>query len=338
MILVTGGTGLIGSNLLYELSLKNDRIRAIKRPASDIRNVLKIFGYYSENPETLFKKIEWVDADIGDYIALFEAFENVDRVYHCAGMISYNRRIRKKLFETNVTGTANVVNIGLERNVKKLCHVSSIASFGEYDGIKPIDEKTRWNPGNISSLYSLSKLKAEMEVWRGIAEGLEGIIVNPSVVLGPGFWKNGVGKAYSLVSKGMRFYTLGSTGYVDVRDVARIMIRLMESGISGEQFLISSENFTFKEILDLISASLNRRNPDIRASRFLTGLGWRISELSAFFTGKQPVITRDNMNISHKYNLYSGQKVRDVLNYDYIPVKDSIQFLTEKYMMEMNHS
>jgi nucleoside-diphosphate-sugar epimerase len=336
MILVTGGTGLIGSNLLYELALHNDRVRAIKRPASDIRNVLKIFGYYSENPEPLFQKIEWIDADLDDSFSLFEALENVAKVYHCAGIVSYNRRIRKKLFETNATGTANVVNISLERKVKKLCYVSSIASFGEYDGMNPIDEKSRWKPCNLSSLYSLSKLKAEMEVWRGIAEGLEGIIVNPSVVLGPGFWKNGVGKAVNLVSKGMRFYTLGSTGYVDVRDVARIMVRLMESGISGEQFLVSSENFTFKEMLDMISASLNRRNPVIRASRLLTGLGWRISELSAFFTGKQPFITRDNMNISHKYNLYSGQKVRDMLNYDYIPIKDSVQFLAEKYLMEMN--
>ncbi|HJX70844.1 MAG TPA: NAD-dependent epimerase/dehydratase family protein, partial [Bacteroidales bacterium] len=247
MILVTGGTGLIGSHLLYELALQNDRIRAIKRPASDIRNVLKIFGYYSESPEVLFQKIEWMDADLADCMSLSEAFENIDRVYHCAGLISFNRRIKKELFETNITGTSNIVNLCLERNVKKICFVSSIASFGEFDGINPIDEKTRWKPDKVSSLYSLSKMKAEMEVWRGIAEGLGGIIINPSVVLGPGFWSNGVGATYKLISKGMRFYTMGSTGCVDVRDVSRIMVRLMDSNISGEQFLVSSENMTFKE-------------------------------------------------------------------------------------------
>ena len=338
MILVTGGTGLIGSHLLYELALKNDYIRAIKRPSSDIGNVLKIFGYYSERPDVLFQKIDWVDSFLADYFSLSEAFNEIDKVYHCAGMVSFNRRIKKELFETNITGTSNIVNICLEKNVKKICFVSSIASFGEYDGVSPIDEKTRWKPEKGSSLYSLSKFKAEMEVWRGIAEGLSGFIINPSVVIGPGFWDNGVGIIYKLISKGMRFYTRGSTGYVDVRDVSRIMVKLMESDISGEQFLVSSENFNFKEILSLISASLQRKNPNIYANRFLTGLVWRLSALTSFIRGKEPVITRDNLRISHKYCLYSGQKIKDMLDYQYIPIKDSIQFLTEKFLAEVKSS
>lgn len=335
MILVTGGTGLVGSHLLYELALQNERIRAIKRPASDTGNVLKIFGYYSESPEELFRKIEWTDADITDYYSLYGAFENVDWVYHCAGKISFNRKIRRELFETNITGTSNIVNLCLERDVKKICFVSSIASLGESDGIRPIDETVRWKPEKSGSLYSLSKLKAEMEVWRGIAEGLRGVIVNPSVVLGPGFWDNGVGTAIRLVSKGMRFYAQGSNGYVDVRDVSGIMVKLMESDISGEQFLLSAGNLTFKEILDLVSASLHRRSPDIRAGRLLTGLAWRGCALVSLFTGKVPVITKDNMQLLHKYYRYSGQKVRNMLNHDYIPVKDSIRFLMEKYLLEM---
>lgn len=338
MILVTGGTGLIGSHLLYELALKNDYIRAIKRPSSDIMNVLKIFGYYSERPDVLFQKIEWVDAFLTDYFALSEAFNEIDKVYHCAGLVSFNRRMKKELFETNVTGTSNIVNICLEKNVKKICFVSSIASFGEYDGVNPIDEKTRWRPEKRSVLYSLSKLKAEMEVWKGIAEGLTGVIINPSVVIGPGFWNNGVGITYNLISKGMRFYTLGSTGYVDVRDVSKIMVKLMESDISGEQFLVSSENFTFREILSLISASLQRKNPNIYANRFLTGLAWRLNALTSFITGKEPLITRDNMSISHKYCLYSGQKIKDMLEYEYIPIRDSIKFLTKRYLAEVKSS
>lgn len=338
MILVTGGTGLVGSHLLYELALLNDPVRATKRPASDTLNVLKVFGYYSDNPEALFKKIEWFDADITDNVSLSGAFENVDRVYHCAGKISFNRKIRKELFETNITGTSNIVNLCLAHNVKKICFVSSIASLGEFDGITPVDETTRWKPDKPGSLYSLSKLKAEMEVWRGIMEGMEGVIVNPSVVLGPGFWNNGVATAINLISRGMRFYTKGSTGYVDVRDVARIMVRLMQSDISGEQFLVSAENLTFKEILDMISAQLHRKNPDIRAGRLMTGLAWKISAITAFLTGKVPVITRDNMKLLHMYFKYSGQKVRDVLKYNYIPVKDSVQLLIEKYLAEMKPS
>lgn len=338
MILVTGGTGLVGSHLLYELALLNDPVRAIKRPASNTMNVLKIFGYYSDDPETLFKRIEWFDADITDTVSLSEAFENVDRVYHCAGMISFNRKIRREMFETNITGTSNIVNLCLANNVKKICFVSSIASLGEFDGVRPVDETIRWKPEKQGSSYSLSKLKAEMEVWRGITEGLKGVIVNPSVVLGPGFWNNGVATAIKLISKGNRFYTKGSTGYVDVRDVARIMVRLMESGISGEQFLVSAENLTFKEILDMISAQLHRKSPDIRAGRLLTGLAWKASAITSFFTGKVPVITRDNMKLLHIYYRYSGQKVRDALNYNYIPIKDSVELLIEKFMTEVKHS
>ena len=338
MILVTGGTGLIGSHLLYELALKNEYIRAIKRPSSDIRNVHKIFGYYSENPDVLFQKIDWVDSYLADYFSLSEAFNEIDQVYHCAGMVSFNRRIKKELFETNVTGTSNIINICLEKDVKKICFISSIASFGEYDDVSPIDEKTRWKPEKKSSLYSLSKLKAEMEVWRGIAEGLGGVIVNPSVVIGPGFWDKGVGIIYKLVSKGLRFYTRGSTGCVDVRDVSRIMVKLMESDISGDQFLVSSENLTFREILNLISASLQCKSPDIYANRFLTGLVWRLNTLTSFITGKEPIITRDNVRITHKYCLYSGQKIKDVLDYEYIPIKDSVQLVTERYLSEMKPS
>lgn len=335
MILVTGGTGLIGSHLLYELTVKNNHIRAIKRPSSNLQNVLKIFGYYSDKPETLFRKIDWVDVSVTDYYSLIGAFGDIDMVYHCAGLVSYNRRMKKELFETNVKGTSNIVNICLEKKIKKICFVSSIASFGEYDGVKAVDETTRWKPEKKSSLYSLSKLKAEMEVWRGIAEGLSGIIVNPSVVIGPGFWDKGVGITIRLVARGMRFYTRGSTGYVDVRDVAKIMVRLMETDISGEQFLVSSENFTFKEILDLISETLHRRNPDIHANKLVTGLGWRLNALFSWITGKEPVITRDNMRISHKHNLYSGQKIKDVLGYEFITIKDSVRFLAEKYLAEV---
>ncbi len=338
MILVTGGTGLIGSHLLFELALKNEHIRAIKRPDSNLHNVLKIFSYYSEEADRLFQHIDWFDASVTDYFSLTDAFNDIDRVYHCAGLVSYSRRIKKELFETNVKGTANIVNICLEKNIKKICYVSSIATFGEYDGVKPIDETTRWRPEKKSSLYSLSKLKAEMEVWRGIAEGLNGVIVNPAVVIGPGFWDHDIGTTIRLVERGMRFYTNGSTGYVDVRDVAKIMVRLMESDISGEQFLVSSENLTFKEILELISESLHRKKPAIHANRFMTGLGWRLNTLFSWITGKEPVITRDNMRISHKISLYSGQKIKDVLGYQYIPVRDSVRFLTEKYLAELGVS
>ena len=336
MILVTGGTGLIGSHLLYEITSNNHLVRAIKRSGSNTQNVLKIFGYYSENPEALFNKIQWVDSDLTDYFSLHTAFEDIERVYHCAGLVSFNRRKKNTLFNTNVTGTSNIVNLSLEKSIKKLCFVSSIASFGEYDGNIAVDETTRWKPDKKCSFYSLSKLKAEMEVWRGIAEGLDAVIINPSVVLGPGFWNNGVGHVFRMVSRGFRFYTHGSTGYIDVRDVAKIMVMLMESDISGEQFLLSSENLSFKEILTLISGSIDGKKPDIHVNRFLSGISWRISSLVSFITRREPILTRDNARISNKHSVYSGKKLQDRLNYKYIDIRETVRFLAEKYNTEYN--
>ena len=311
MILVTGGTGLIGSHLLFELVKSNDMVRATKRVSSDTTNVLKVFEYYSEEARILFDKIEWADADITDYCSLENAFTGIDQVFHCAGLVSFDRTTKHQLVDVNITGTMNMINLSLEKKIKKFCFVSSIATFGEHDGIHEINEKSRWKPEKKSSLYALSKLKSEMEVWRGFAEGLNGIIVNPSVVIGPGFWNTGIGIMFRQIARGMKYYTNGVTGYVDVRDVARIMQQLMESEFNSEQFLISSENLSFKEVIDLIADCMGSHKPTIYADKRMTNMAWKAEKLRTFFTGKVPVITRDSARISHKRYFYSNQKIRE---------------------------
>ncbi|MBN2612617.1 MAG: NAD-dependent epimerase/dehydratase family protein [Bacteroidales bacterium] len=334
MVLVTGGTGLIGSHLLYELALQHNNITAIKRPQGNIQRVLKIFGYYSDRARELFDKITWVDAGLNDIASLEPVFKGAGMVYHCAGMVNFDRSQKKILYETNVEGTANIVNQCLESGVKKLCFVSSIASLGEYDGFNPVDENTKWKPGKKSGVYALSKFKAELEVWRGIAEGLNCIVVHPSVVIGPGFPDSALGKMLGRVKKGMSYYTLGSTGYVDVRDVARIMVMLMQSDISGEQFLVSSENLKFKEVLDIISEILGKKKPSIYASPFLTNLARIAGSLVSAFTGTTPAITKDSAKIAHKTFYYSSEKVKKTLDYNFIPVRESLRFTIEKYLAE----
>ncbi|MFO7656845.1 MAG: NAD-dependent epimerase/dehydratase family protein [Bacteroidales bacterium] len=336
MVLVTGGTGLIGSHLLYELASQHDKITAIKRPGSNTERVLKIFGYYSCNAQELFNKITWADAELNDLSALVPVFKNAVMVYHCAGLVSFDRKLKKKLFEVNAEGTSNVVNLCLGSDVKKLCFVSSIASLGEYDAMKPVDEDAKWKPGKKSGVYALSKYKAELEVWRANAEGLNTIVVNPSVVIGPGIWDSPLGKMLGQVKKGMPFYTLGSTGYVDVRDVARIMVMLMQSDISGEQFLISSENLRFKELLEIISELTGNKKPYIYASPVLTNLAQKINSFVSTFTGNSPAITKDSAKIAHKTFLYSSEKVKRRLGYEFIPVTESLRFTIEKYLSELN--
>ncbi len=334
MILVTGGTGLIGSHLLVELAKINDKIRATKRVNSNTMNVLKVFGYYADDARKLFNKIEWVDVDISDYLSLEKVFTDIDKVYHCAGLVSFERKNKYQLIDTNITGTSNLVNLSIEKKVNKFCFVSSIATFGEYDGIHEINESSRWKPGKKSSLYSLSKLKSEMEVWRGFAEGLNGIIVNPSVVIGPGFWNTGLGNMIRQISNGLKYYTKGITGYVDVRDVARIMVQLMESEAADDQFLISSENLSFKEIIDLIAEFIGCRKPTVYAGQRITSLGWKVERIRALLTGKLPTITRDSARIAHKRYLYSSKKVREKLSYNFIPIKDTLEFTVDKYLTE----
>ena len=226
MILVTGGTGLVGSHLLYHLSLKNDAIRAIYRTESSLEKVKKVFSYYT-NDATYFDKIEWFQADITQVPAMIPAFEDVKHVYHCAAFISFNRKDYREMRKVNIHGTAIVVNLCVDAKIEKLCFVSSIAAVGESLNDALIDEECEWNKELDNSGYSITKFGAEMEVWRASQEGVEVVIVNPGVILGSGFWNAGSGKLFSQVYNGFKYYTEGITGFVAVQDVVKPMIQLM---------------------------------------------------------------------------------------------------------------
>ncbi len=226
MILVTGGTGLVGSHLLYHLTQINDHIKAIYRTDKKRDYIKKIFSYYTSDIETYFNKIEWIKADITDIPALEKAFVNVTQVYHCAANLSFNPKEYQKAKETNHTGTANIVNLCLAHNISKLCHVSSIATLDETNkGL--INETAEWTPEkNKHNIYAITKYNAELEVWRGTQEGLNAVIVNPSVIIGPGFWNEGSGKMFNMIHKGFNFYTQGSIGAIDVNDVVATIVIL----------------------------------------------------------------------------------------------------------------
>ncbi|MEY2629401.1 MAG: hypothetical protein RLZZ469_296, partial [Bacteroidota bacterium] len=230
MILVTGGTGLVGAHLLLQLTANETEIRAIYRNEKNIRKTQSLFQLYGK--EDQFLKIQWMEGDIIDVPSLEKAFQGVTHVYHCAALISYNPKDENKLRKTNIEGTANIVNFCIDYNVSKLCHVSSIAALGDLKANETtITEETEWNPEHYHSDYAISKYGAEMEIWRGQQEGLNVVIVNPGVIFGAGFWQQGSGMFFSAVQKGFPFYTNGTTGYVSATDVASVMIQLMNSAI-----------------------------------------------------------------------------------------------------------
>lgn len=334
MILVTGGTGLVGSHLLYQLTMKYDAITAIYRKSSDLNVVKHIFSYYTDAIDLYFNKINWVEADILDVTSLDKAFDAIDYVYHCAALVSFNATDAEEMKKVNIEGTANIVNLSMIKGIKKICHVSSIAAVGKSQNGEEINEAHEWNIENSNYDYAITKHGAEMEVWRASQEGVPVVIVNPGVILGSGFWNSGTGKLFSSVSKGLKFYTEGVTGFVGVRDVVTIMISLMKSDISNERFILVSENISFKDILYTIADHLNKKRPSIKITPLISALFWRIEWLLKLL-GRKPLLTRRSAKSSHKKYYYSNLKIKERLGYDFEPMENVIASISKDFTEDL---
>ncbi|MBL7891597.1 MAG: NAD-dependent epimerase/dehydratase family protein [Bacteroidia bacterium] len=332
MVFVTGGTGLLGTHVLYELLKSGKQVRALKRPGSDLLQVIRTFSYYTSAPEQLFSKVQWVEGDLDDIYSLLEAMEGVDEVYHCAAIVSFDPKDVQAILKVNIEGTTNVVNAAIEKKIKKFCHVSSIAAIGTSEG--SITEETYWKSSPDNSIYSISKYGAEREVWRAAEEGLNVVVVNPSVIIGPGDWK-GVGtKMFRTAYNGLLFYTDGVTGFVDARDVAGVMVRLMESKICGQRFIVSSENIGFRKFFELACACFKKPLPSVKAGALLSGIAWRIEKFKSAISGYSPLITKETARAAHKTKYYSNDKVKKALNYNFIPVDESIRETCRLFLLD----
>ncbi|HLA56062.1 MAG TPA: NAD-dependent epimerase/dehydratase family protein [Flavobacterium sp.] len=325
MILITGATGLTGSHLALHL-LENGAksVRGTYRNRAHIAKTKQVFALYRK-PE-LFEKIEWVHADINDIPAFETAFENVDFVYHCAALISFDPNDEEKLRKTNIEGTANIVNLCLRHEVRKLCHVSSAAALGNpKDNEAVVTEETEWNPEKPHSDYGISKYGAEMEIFRGQQEGLNVVIVNPGIILGPPLWETGSSQLFVLIGKGQQFYTNGTMAFVSVIDVVKIMRLLMESNINGERFILASETLSYRKIFSLVADAMKKRRPSVAATPWMTSIAWRIDWVLANVFGQKRKISRDDARTLHTKNVYSNDKVKSVLGYEFIGVETAVE-------------
>lgn len=310
MNLVTGGTGFLGAHLLFHLTNKGETVKALKRPHSSTALTEKIFSYYSKNSEYLLQKICWVEGDVLDIQSLIDHFTGADFVYHTAAVVSFDPSDKEKMMETNIDGTANVVNAALITGIKKLCHVSSIAALGRSGNNGVTNEESRWTGAHGISNYALSKYEAEREVWRGMAEGLNAVIVNPSVILGPGNWNTGSSKLFTTVYKGLKVYTSGINGYIDVNDVAQAMIWLMNSHVTGERFVLNSENVTYQQLFEWMATALHVSAPTLKAGTLGSELAWRSLKFASFFTRKPPFITKETARTANRVYRYSADKFK----------------------------
>ena len=336
MILVTGGSGFVGAHLLYRLVKEESMtIRALKRSHTDLSVCKSIFSYYTSNVDSLFSKIEWVDGDLLDVEALTDALEGVEYVYHAAAVVSFNSSRKKEVVEVNQKGTANLADLSRQMGVKKFCFVSSIAALGsELNGIE-VTEESSWKPTDSHSTYSISKFWAEMEVWRASREGLNVVVVNPSVIVGAGSWSRGSSKFFPTVYKGLSYYGKGGVGFVGVEDVVRSMTLLMKSSIENERFVLNSQNMNYREFLTAIANGLKVKAPQKVLTPFIGRLAWQISYLMSKITRREPLVTRESIATSFKTSAYNSNKVKEALEFEFTPIHQVIEESCKRYLTDL---
>jgi len=323
-LLVTGGTGFLGAYLIRQLLAKGYAVRATRRANSPMDLVADIAD-----------QVEWVDADVTDVVALEDAMTGITEVLHCAAMVSFHPRDVARMMQVNVEGTANVANLALEMGVRKMIHVSSIASLGRAKDRPTLDEDSKWVQSRGNSNYAISKYLSEQEVWRAHHEGLAVAIVNPAIIFGSGFWNLGSAKFFTQVEGGLKFCPTGSTGFVDVRDVARFMVHLLEGPQNGERYILNSENASFRRLFDLIGASIDKKPPFIPVSPLLAEVAWRVEWLKEKILGAEPMVTREAARSSVSKYFYTSDKSKTVFDFTYRSLETTIretgaQFLEAK--------
>ena len=321
LVLVTGATGFVGSYLTRLLVQKGLRVRALRRKSSSLALVADVAD-----------KVEWVEADITDLGALEDAFEGVTHVCHCAAVVSFHPKDGGKMVKINVEGTKNIVNLCLDFGIKKLVHVSSIAALGRTPNRPHLDENCKWVESKANSRYALSKYGAEMEVQRGIAEGLSAAIVIPSVIVGSGNWEEGMASFFKKIDEGLKFCPSGGSGFVDVRDVVRFMVLLLESEIVEERYILNSENLSHQQFFGMIAKALEVPTPPIMVGPFLAEVAWRVEWLKEKILGTAPIATRESARASLTYYTYGNEKSRSVFGFEYLTMEQTVRDTAKQYL------
>ncbi|MFO7720508.1 MAG: NAD-dependent epimerase/dehydratase family protein [Gillisia sp.] len=326
MILVTGGTGLVGSHLLLDLLKTGNKVRAIYRESSNLRAVKRVFSYYlsSEETDLYFNRIDWQEADLNDICTLTKAFKGITSVYHSAAMISFDPSDEKALRKINIEGTANIVNLCVSLGIKKLCFISSIATMDLTPGEEEISENFTWHQEQDHSDYAISKHGAEIEVWRGSQEGVPVVILNPGIIIGPGFWDSGTGQIFKRIDAGLNYHFPKTTGFVGVQDVARAAICAMESSTKNEQYIVVAENLKFKRVLEMIAESIDKPAPKQPLKPWMVFIGWIYQSIAGMLFGKKRQIAKKDIKALFAHTFYSNQKLVSAFNFKFTPIQDVI--------------
>jgi nucleoside-diphosphate-sugar epimerase len=310
--LVTGGSGLVGAELIRQLLEQGQNVKATynKTPLPDFGN----------------NNLTSIQCDILDTTQLEVAMKGITRVYHCAAIVSLTKKNIDELYAVNINGTTNIVNACLDAGVKKLVHVSSVSALGKVKGEQLITEEMMWTENNNKSVYGKSKFLSEMEVWRGIGEGLQAVIVNPSVILGVADWNSGSTKIFKTAFEEFPWFSEGVGGFVDVKDVAKAMILLMNSEITNERFILNADNLSYKTIFTEIANRFGKKPPYKKVTPFLASLVWRTEALKSYFTGKEPLLNKETAHKALSKVYFDNTKIKKSLpEFSFRPIDETIK-------------
>lgn len=325
IIAVTGANGLLGNQIVRTLLNNGEQVVALKRKNSDVSLLADITD-----------KIEWREGDVTDEISLLESFKGVDAVVHAAASVSFKRSERQKIFDINVTGTKNVVDTCLALGIKRLLHISSIAALGRPTNKNIINEKNTWTSSPLNSIYAESKYLAELEVFRGQEEGLSTVVINPTVILGPGDWDKSSSQLFKYVGNQKRFYIDGTMNYVDARDAAKIVYQLLTSSIEGERFVVSAGHIGYLDFFQKLGKSLNKRPPTVKINKTILKILATLEDARSVLTGSTPLITRETARMAGKSFIYDNRKIIDRLNFEFQTIEMTLEWCSTYYITKMS--
>ncbi|MDX1903458.1 MAG: NAD-dependent epimerase/dehydratase family protein [Thermonemataceae bacterium] len=319
-VFITGATGLVGAYLTRSFVEKGYSVKALKRPQSAIAHLEDL------------RKIQWIEGDILDILTLENAIEPEDIVVHAAAVVSFNKIDKIMMQKINIEGTANMVNIALEKNIKKFIHISSIASLGRKKGQTIIDETSQWEDSELNTIYAETKYLAELEVWRAFSEGLQGVILNPSLVFGVGDWNKSSLQIFKYVAQNKKMYPLGDANYIDLRTIAEAVLAFAENDITNERFILNAGSLPYKVLFEKIAEKIEKKPPHIPITPFIAALAWRLSSFISFFTRKKSVITKETALSSQKKFFYDNKKIKNALpDLNFYDIDETISWVVSEY-------
>jgi nucleoside-diphosphate-sugar epimerase len=326
MILVTGGTGFLGAYIIKNLVERGLSVRAIRRSSS-----LPFFI-----PEHIWQKVEWIEGDVLDVVSLDEAMKGVEGVIHSAAFVSFSARDHERMLQVNVEGTANVLNAAIENNIRRFVHISSVAAIGRTPKSEHVTEERKWEENSSNTHYAITKHRAELEVWRAFAEGLEGVILNPSTILGYGNWHGSSCAIFRNSYKEFPWYTEGINGFVGVEDVAEAAVQLLLSRITEKRFIANAENWSFHQLFNTIAEGFGKRKPHRKATPFLGELAWRLEKFRYLFTDGKPLLTRESARVAHSRTQFDNTALLKVLpDFTFTPLDTVIKKSCAQYLEAM---